>query len=64
MMMQLFNTPSYVKTDMDKMLPKEIVNKVGTRVMAGNLCELLRQHISATEEILDLEAIATEAEQA
>ena len=62
-----FRMPSYVNTDMSKVLPKEILAKQGKRVMdntMGSLCELLKHHASVAEECSDLEAIAREVEQA
>ena len=52
--------PSYVNTDMSKVLPKDILSKQGVRVIdqsSGTLCDLLKKHASTAEEILDLEAV-------
>jgi len=66
-MMQLFSMPSYVNTDMSKVLPKDVLAKQGMRVMdntKGSLCDLLKHHVAVAEECNDLETIAKEAEQA
>ena len=64
-MMQLLSMPSYVNTDMSKVLPKDILAKQGVRVMdntMGSLCDLLKHHVAVAEECTDLETIAKEAE--
>ena len=51
------NMPSYVNTEMNKVLPKDIVSKQGVRVMdqsSGSLCALLKKHSDTAEDISDL----------
>ena len=57
--MQMFNMPSYVNTDMSKMLPKDILDKQGKRVMedGASLCDLLRKHADTVADISDLRGI-------
>ena len=58
----MFNMPSYVNTDMAKMLPKDILSKQGKRVMEGeNLCDLLRKHADTVADINDLRDIINDA---
>ena len=61
--LQMFNMPSYVNTDMAKMLPKDILSKQGKRVMedSGNLCDLLRKHADTVADINDLRDIINDA---
>jgi hypothetical protein len=59
--MLILNMPSYVNTDMQKMLPQEILSKQGKRVYdntKGSLIELLSRHVNSVEEINDLASIA------
>ena len=55
----MFNMPSYVNTDMSKMLPKDILDKQGKRVMedGASLCDLLRKHADTVADISDLRGI-------
>ena len=46
--------PSYVNTEMGKLLPKDILSKQGVRVIdnsAGQLCDLLKRHANTADEI-------------
>ena len=48
------NMPSYVNTEMGKVLPKDILSKQGVRVIdhsAGQLCDLLKRYATVVEEI-------------
>lgn len=57
--------PSYVNTDMKKVLPKDILAKQGKRVIdnsSENLCQLLKHHQEVAQDCADLEAIAREVE--
>ena len=62
---QLLSMPSYVNTDMAKMLPKDILSKQGKRVMddRGSLCDLLKKHADTVADITDLQSIQRDAEQ-
>ena len=58
--------PTYVADGIGQMLPKDIQQKQGTRVMDNtrSLTDLLKQHASSVEDIKDMEQVAQEAEQA
>ena len=57
-----FNMPSFVNKEMIKMLPAEIVQKQGQRVIDSslNLVELLKTHYNEQMEINDLEIMIKE----
>ena len=59
--------PSYVNTEMGKLLPKEILSKQGVRVMdnsAGKLCDLLKRYAEAATEIADIQALIEDLDRA
>lgn len=63
----MFSMPSYVNTDMKKVLPKDILAKQGKRVIDNSsekLCELLKHHATVAQDCADLDAISCEVEQA
>ena len=59
--------PSYVNTEMGKLLPKDILSKQGERVIdnsAGQLCDLLRRYATAAADIADIQALIEDLDRA